>query len=253
MMDATGHVDRVLLLGGDSDIGNAIALALVSRRGASHVVLAARNPDHLDARRAALASAGADTHVLAYDALDHDTHSEVVEAAFAHGDIDVTVVAVGLLGDQLTSEADPALAKRMIDTNFTGAVTTLVPLAQRLTGQGHGTIVVLSSIAAVQARRANFTYGAAKAGLDAYARGLSDALAGTGPRVLVVRAGFVHTSMTTHLDPAPLATTPDEVADVTISSLDHPNVTVAYAPPAVRPVSWLLQSLPRTVLRRLPA
>ncbi len=72
-----------------------------------------------------------------------------------------------------------------------------------------------------RARRgpANAIYGAAKAGFDALAQGLADATAGTGVRVLVVRPGFVTTRMTAGLKPAPLATTPEAVADATVRAL----------------------------------
>ena len=86
---------------------------------------------------------------------------------------------------------EPTLAAQMIDTNFTSHVTTLLAAAARMRAQGNGTIVVLSSVAAIRPRKANYVYGAAKAGLDAFARGLADALDGTGVRVLLVRPGFV--------------------------------------------------------------
>ena len=95
----------------------------------------------------------------------------------------------------------------MIETNFTGHVTTLLAFAPVMRAQGSGTIVVLSSVAAVRPRRANFVYGAAKAGLDAFARGFADALHGSGVRLLLVRPGFVTGRMTAGMTPAPLATT----------------------------------------------
>jgi decaprenylphospho-beta-D-erythro-pentofuranosid-2-ulose 2-reductase len=251
--DATGNIDRVLVLGGDSDIGAAIADALVRERGAGHVVLAARNPDALDRRVAALEAAGAQSTGVRFDATDFDSHDRFVADVFdAHGDVDVVVLAFGRLGDQARAEADASHARDLVEANFTGAVSVLVPLAERLTAQGHGTIVVLSTVAAVQPRRANYTYGAAKAGLDAFARGLSDALAPHGVRVLVVRPGFVTSKMTAHLDPAPFATDPGEVARRVLDGLDRPGAGVVWAPRAVGAVGHLLSALPRPVLRRLP-
>ena len=71
---------------------------------------------------------------------------------------------------------------------------------------------MLSSVAGERVRAANVVYGAAKAGLDALAQGLGDALHDDGVRVMVVRPGFVRTRMTRGLAPAPLATTPQAVA-----------------------------------------
>ena len=80
----------------------------------------------------------------------------------------------------------------LIGANFTGHVTTLLAVASAMRAQRGGTIVVLSSVAAIRPRKANFTYGATKAGLDAFARGLADSLHGTGVRVLLVRPGLRH-------------------------------------------------------------
>ena len=88
---------------------------------------------------------------------------------------------------------------------------------QRLKQQGHGTIVALSSVAGERARRSNFVYGSSKAGMDAFLQGLGDSLVGTGVRVMVVRPGFVISKMTEGLDPAPLSTTPEAVADAIVS------------------------------------
>lgn len=253
MKDAVGNLDRVLVLGGDSDIGNAIADRLVVERGARTVVLAARSPERLADRAAALERRGADVATVAFDATAFDTHTAFVDRVTAeHGDLDVVVLAFGVLGDQDRSESDPAHTVDVLQTNFVGAASVSVPLAERLRRQGHGTLVVLSSVAGVQARRANFTYGASKAGLDAFALGLGDALAGTGARVLVVRPGFVHSQMTDGMEAAPFATTPEAVAEATVGALDGTS-NVVMVPGPVRAVGWVLRALPRAVLRRLPA
>ena len=100
------------------------------------------------------------------------------------------------------------LAATMIETNFTGHVTALLAFGEAMRRRGSGTIVVLSSVAAVRPRKFNSVYGATKAGLDAFARGYADSLHGTGVRVLLVRPGFVVGRMTEGMKAAPLATTP---------------------------------------------
>jgi decaprenylphospho-beta-D-erythro-pentofuranosid-2-ulose 2-reductase len=116
--------------------------------------------------------------------------------------------------------------------------------------QGHGTIVVLSSVAGERVRASNFVYGASKAGLDGFAQGLGDSLRGTGVEVLVVRPGFVHTRMTAGLDAAPLATTPEAVAKAVVEGLARGSHTV-WVPAALRFVMIALRHLPRPIFRRL--
>lgn len=253
MIDAVGRLDRVLVLGGDSDIGVAIARRLVTDRGATSVVLAGRTPERLEARRSELEALGAQVDVTDFDARAFDTHAGFVdEVTITHGDLDVVVLAVGMLGDQARSETDPSHAVDVLQTNLVGPASVCVPVAQRLRAQGHGSLVVLSSIAGVQARRANFTYGASKAGLDAFALGLGDALDGSGASVLVVRPGFVHSKMTAGMEQAPFATTPEAVAEATVDAIGG-RANVIAVPSATRPVGWVLRALPRAVLRRLPA
>jgi decaprenylphospho-beta-D-erythro-pentofuranosid-2-ulose 2-reductase len=251
MKDASGAVQSVLVLGGGSDIGQAIVRALVAER-ARTVVLAARRPAELEPFAAEARAAGATTvEPVAFDADDAGTHRGFVDATFDRfGDFDLVVVAFGVLGDQERDERDAAAAVAVMQTNLVGPVSLMTEVARRLESQGHGTLAVLSSVAAERPRRSNYVYGASKAGLDAYAQGLSDRLAGTGARVLVVRPGFVHTKMTAGLDSAPLSTTPERVAATLVEGVRRGAHTV-WAPPALRYVFMVLRHLPRPLFRRL--
>ena len=101
--------------------------------------------------------------------------------------------------------------------------------------RGSGTIVVLSSVAAVRPRKFNSVYGATKAGADAFARGYADSLHGTGVRVLLVRPGFVIGKMTEGMTPAPLATTPGAVGVAVAQGAARLCVRRLGAGPAGRP------------------
>ena len=109
----------------------------------------------------------------------------------------------------------------------------------------------MSSVAGDRARRTNFVYGSTKAGLDAFAQGLGDALHGSGARVLVVRPGFVRTRMTQGLPEAPMTIDPAHVAAIIVGALRKGRETV-YAPGPLRFVMMGLKSVPRPVFRKLP-
>ncbi len=115
---------------------------------------------------------------------------------------------------------------------------------------GHGTIVILSSVAAIRPRRANFVYGAAKAGLDAFARGLADSLAGSGVRVVLVRPGFVIGRMTEGLPAAPLSSTPAQVGAAVAAGLAGP-ADVIWVPQSLRLAAVVLRLIPRPLWRRM--
>ena len=254
MINALGSPQSLLLLGGTSEIGLAVAERFVRDR-TRRVVLAGRDGEALRAAaerlRVAAAPAEVEVTVLEFDAHDRSGHAAVVESAFAQGDVDVALLAFGLLGEQERAEQDPDHAVDIATVNYTAAVSLGVPLASALRRQGHGALVVLSSVAAERPRRSNFVYGSAKAGLDAFATGLGDALHGSGVHVLVVRPGFVSTRMTAHLDPAPLSTTPEAVAAAVVDGLRRRRETI-WVPPALRLVMSVLRHLPRAVFRRLP-
>lgn len=251
MRDALGAVQSVLLLGGTSDLGLATVRALLAERPVS-VVLAVRDPEASAGEADALRAAGARAvDVVAFDALAPEHDAFVDELFDRHGDLDLVLVAFGLLGDQAESETDAAAARRVVDTNFSGVVSVMVPVVRRLRAQGHGTIVVFSSVAGERPRAANFVYGASKAGVDALAQGFADALVGTGVSMLVVRPGFVETKMTTGMDAAPFSTTADAVAERVLHGLRTGAHTV-WAPAVLRPVMAVLRHLPRPIFRRLP-
>ena len=250
MMDAVGNPRSVLLLGGTSDIG----LAVVERLGASRslrVVLAARPGPRVEQARARLAGAGHDVEAVALDGEDVASHEATVAAAFAPGDVDVSVLALGVLGDQEAAWQDHAAAVRSAQVNYTAPVSLGVLLAQRLRHQGHGAVVLLSSVAGERPRRSNFAYGSAKAGADAFFTGLREALRPAGVRVVVVRPGFVRSAMTEGLEPAPLAVDPGDVADITVRAL-RSGRDVVWAPAPLRWVMSALRHVPAPVFRRLP-
>ena len=252
MNDALGHPQTALVLGGGSEIAAATLRRLAGLRLRS-VVLAGRDPGVLEDVAADLRRAGvAEVSTARFDAIDTASHESAIDAAFERlGDVDVVLLAFGVLGDQDKAEADPAHAVDIATTNYVGTVSSGLAAAKRLREQGHGTLVVLSSVAGERARRSNFVYGSSKAGLDAFAQGLGDALVGSGARVLIVRPGFVKTKMTAGMEPVPFATTPDAVAAVIVRALES-KAEIVWAPSILRYVMFVLRHLPRVVFRRLP-
>jgi NAD(P)-dependent dehydrogenase (short-subunit alcohol dehydrogenase family) len=94
-------------------------------------------------------------------------------------------------------------------------------------------------------------YGSAKAGLDGFASGLADALHGSGVRVVLVRPGFVIGRMTADMPPAPLSSTPEQVAAAVVVALGSRR-DVVWVPRALGPVWAGMRLLPRAAWRRLP-
>jgi short-subunit dehydrogenase len=225
----------------------------LARRDAAAVVLAARRSEDLDGEEARLREAGAASVArVEFDADDVDAHQKVLaDVAAQHGPLDVVVTAFGVLGDQERAERDAAHALAVLHTDYVAHVSVLTHLANLLREQGHGDLVVFSSVAGMRVRRANYVYGSAKAGLDGFAGGLADALHGSGVHLLLVRPGFVIGRMTTGMSPAPLSSTPDRVADATVRALAKRR-GVVWVPPALRALFAVLRLLPAPIWRRMP-
>jgi decaprenylphospho-beta-D-erythro-pentofuranosid-2-ulose 2-reductase len=239
-----------LVLGGGSDIARAV-LARLHRDGLRSAVLAARDPGTAVAGYADEVP-GLDVHGVRWDATDVGTHGALVERAAAElGGIDLVICAVGLLGHHAGRSMPPDEVDAMVRTNFAGPAAALAAVADHLAGAGRGDIVVLSSVAALRPRRSNYVYGSSKAGLDAFAQGLGDALVGSGVRVLVVRPGFVRSSMTEGLEPAPLSTDPATVADAVADALRRPGQQTAHVPAVLGPAFVVLRAAPRGMWRRI--
>jgi decaprenylphospho-beta-D-erythro-pentofuranosid-2-ulose 2-reductase len=251
MDNALGEPQTILLLGGTSDIGLAIVRELLSP-SARTVVLACRHLDKGEQAAAGLRHDGLTVDVVSFDANDTASHEHVVAGVVAaHGDIDLAVVAFGLLGDPVVTSTDPTAAAAVAHVNFTGTITATIAVANRMRTQGHGAIVVLSSVAGERVRKANPVYGGTKAGIDGFAQGLGDSLAADGVHLMVVRPGFVHSAMTQGMSAAPFAATPEQVAEATAKGLRARRRTV-WAPGILRYVFATLRHLPGPVWRRLP-
>lgn len=251
MENAFGDPQTVVLLGGTSDIGQAIVRRVIGP-GTTTVVLAGRRPDDVDAFSAELAARDIRVESVAFDAMDAAGHEAfVADLAASVGDLDLVVLAFGVLGHGAGIDVDPAQAAADVSVNYVGAVSVGLAVARQQRRQGHGRLVVLSSVAGERVRKANFVYGSSKAGLDGFAQGLSDALAGTGVSVLIVRPGFVTSRMTAGLKPAPFATTPEAVAEVTVRGLRR-GARVVWAPGILRWVFLVFHHVPHAIWRRLP-
>ncbi|MBB3037267.1 SDR family NAD(P)-dependent oxidoreductase [Hoyosella altamirensis] len=243
----------VVIFGGRSEIGMEVAARLAPGRT---VVLAARaraEGAHLAEEAGQVRTAGAERVItIDFDADDLSRHGEVLNQIVAEaGPIGVAVLAFGILGDQGRAEADAEHAVQIVHTDYVAQISLLTHLATVLRAQRSGHIVVFSSVAGIRARRANYVYGSAKAGLDAFASGLGDALHGSGIHLLLVRPGFVIGRMTEGMDPAPLSSTPPQVADAVHKSLLRRRGRV-WVPNALRLLFAVLRYVPQPIWRRMP-
>jgi decaprenylphospho-beta-D-erythro-pentofuranosid-2-ulose 2-reductase len=250
--DALGEPQSVLVLGGSSELARTILRRLVARR-ARTIILAGRDAERLKEAAAELHTLGAEVvETLPFEATDTASHQGLVDDVFGrYRDIDLVLFAFGTLGIPERDATDAAGAAEVAAVNFGGSVSAGIAVAGHLRRQGHGTLMVMSSVSGVRVRPSNFVYGSSKAGMDAFFQGLRYHLEGSGARVVVVRPGFVATRMTAGRKPAPFATTAEDVADCVVRGLET-GEDLVWAPPVLRWVMAAVKLLPRAVFRRLP-
>lgn len=252
VIDAVGNPQTILLLGGTSEIGLAICERYL-RNAPAHIVLAALpdDPGREDAV-AQMQTAGAKSvRLVDFDAVATDSHPGVIDECFSAGDVDVAIVAFGLLGDAEELWQNQRKAVQIAEINYTAAVSVGVLVGEKMRSQGFGQIIAMSSAAGERVRRSNFVYGSTKAGLDGFYLGLGEALREYGVHVLVIRPGQVRTRMSAHVKEAPLTVDKEYVADLAVSA-SAKGKDLVWAPGAFRYVMMVLRHIPRAVFRKLP-
>jgi decaprenylphospho-beta-D-erythro-pentofuranosid-2-ulose 2-reductase len=258
MIDATGNPQTILLLGGTSEIGLAICERYLRNANARIILADLPNAPRRDAAIALLQAAGAKSvEVLDFDAVDTKSHPALIESAWANGDVDVAIVAFGLLGDAEELWQNQAKAVLVAQVNYTAAVSVGVLIGEKMRAQGFGQIIAMSSVAGERVRRSNFVYGSTKAGLDGFYLGLGEALREFGVHVLVIRPAQVRTSTTlehwkaTDSKEAPFTVNKEDVAELAVASAAK-GKDLVWAPGPVRYLMAVMRHIPRPIFRKLP-
>ena len=242
---------KVVFLGATKGIGRALA-RLMAERG-DHLFLLGRDIDDLrfSARDLELLGAGGGVGVAACDLLRPGTFGTALDQAAASLDgLDAVVVTAALFAAQEELEEDQDLRDRLLDANFANTIRFCEHARARLLAKGGGVLCVFSSVAGERARKPVIFYGATKAGLSYYLEGLDHKYRSRGLKTIVVKPGFVRTSMTAGLKPPPLAAEPEQVARVALKAIDKGRPAV-YAPQVWRAVMLVIRNLPRWVMRRV--
>jgi len=230
MLNGFKSPGRIVLIGAESDIGLSI-IAQLPKTSSPEVILVGRSGEY------------------ALDVTDNTARKKIVEKLFAIGDIDLVIIAVGLLGtDPTMNEADNLVAA--MEVNYVGTVHILKLISDRMKSQAHGTILVISSFAQNRPRDDNFGYGSTKAGMDFYARGLAAKLKGTGVTIKILRPGFVESKMTEGMAIPPMTISTDECGRYGAVAIRSKKL-VTWAPSQLKYVALIFKVLPLTIFRKI--
>jgi len=217
-------METVLILGATSDIAIAIAKKFAAQK--YNIQLAARKPGQLEPLQSDIRIRyGVECSLHAFDALQYHSHSSFFQQL--NPKPDVTISVFGVMDEEDDAFENWILTQRMIDTNYTGAVSVLNIAAKYYTGRKSGTIIGISSVAGDRGRASKLIYGSSKAAFNAYLSGLRNKCFKDNVHVMTVKPGFVYTRMTEGLPlPKPLTSTPAQVADIIYSGFEKKKNTI---------------------------
>ncbi len=203
---------HLLILGANSDVAQAVARKFAKEEKAN-LYLASRDMEVLRKRAQDITVRyEVEARALHFDATDYASHAGFYESL--NPKPDGVVLAFGYLGDQKRAQGDFDEARKIIETNYLGAVSILEIIAADFETRGHGFIIGISSVAGERGRQSNYIYGSAKGAFTVYLGGLRSRLHRQGVGVTTVLPGFVRTKMTSDLTlPDILTASPSQVAN----------------------------------------
>jgi decaprenylphospho-beta-D-erythro-pentofuranosid-2-ulose 2-reductase len=242
---------HVAIFGATSSVARALA-AEFAREGYG-LVLAGRDPYEVRAVAADLRlRTGVPTQAVPFEALEFESHArswEEVRAA-AGDELAGVVICFGYLSGQAEAQKDPAEARRILDTNFTAAVSVLNLAANYFEARGSGFLCALSSVAGDRGRQSNYLYGAAKGGLSTYLEGLRNRLYRSGVAVITIKPGFLDTRMTYGRAGMVLVASPEQAAKSILAAI-RKRKSVAYVPAFWRVIMFVIRAIPETIFKRM--
>jgi NAD(P)-dependent dehydrogenase (short-subunit alcohol dehydrogenase family) len=194
--DCTGKV--AVVTGGYGVLGSGIAAGLAAV--GARVALLGRRRDAAEAKAAELRSSGAEVITLQADVLDVDQLRAARDSVLSQwGSVDILINAAG--GNVQRARTDKSSVfempmdayREVIDLNLHGSVIPTMVFGEVMARQGKGSIVNISSMAAIQALSGVPGYSIAKAGIDNFTRWMAVEMAmkhSVGIRVNAIAPGF---------------------------------------------------------------
>ena len=239
---------NVLILGATSDIAVAIAAKYANEK--YNLSLAARNVKLLEPIKQDLEIRYQhQVDLYTFDATDFETNNSFFQSLKEKPEI--TVCVFGLMEAEDRALEDWEICKKMIDTNYTGAVSILNIIAKHYIRQRSGTIVGISSVAGERGRKSKLIYGSSKAAFSAYLAGLRNLTHDSNVQVVSVKPGFVDTKMTEDLDLPPLLTAKPELVANKVYSGVRKGKNVIYVKWFWRYIMLIIKLIPERIFKKM--
>lgn len=240
----------VLIIGATSAIAEETA-KLYAAEG-YRLVLWARREAAMKSMEGNLKVLGAkEVHSRVIDLNDADVHRVAFEETIEQmGDVDIVLIAHGLMHDQLDVQDDFNAFETSLVTNYISYVSLLTVMAPWFEQKKAGNIGVITSVAGDRGRKSNYIYGSTKAGASAFTDGYGARMAAHGVFVTNIKPGSVATPMTAHLKQGLLFASPEAVAKGIVDGLSK-NKSTVYVPGYWRLIMFIVRHIPEFIFKKL--
>jgi decaprenylphospho-beta-D-erythro-pentofuranosid-2-ulose 2-reductase len=243
---------RVVIIGATSAIAQAYARQISIKRGITFV-LVGRNESQLQITAQDLLVRNPNSQISVESGdLESPQFVNQVTQKFSTSQIDVVLIAQGALPEQASVEKTPSLLKESISVNATSPAMFADAFASRMIGQEKNSVIaIIGSVAGDRGRKSNYSYGASKAFIDTFSRGLQHRVYGTGVNVLLIKPGPVKTPMTAHMaNSLNGMAKPESVARDIERAIDKRKLTL-YTPGKWAIIMWIIRRIPASIFNKL--
>jgi short-subunit dehydrogenase len=241
-------MSNVLILGATSDIATAIASKFAAEK--YDLSLAARNIQLLMPIKKDLEIRYQnEVDLYTFDAIDFESHFQFFQNLKKKPEI--TICVFGLMEEEDQALESWQVCKKMIDTNYVGAVSILNIIARHYIARKSGTIVGISSVAGERGRKSKLIYGSSKAAFSAYLAGLRNLTYNSNVQVVSVKPGFVDTKMTEELKLPPLLTAKPELVAIKVYKGVKKGKNVIYVKWVWRYIMLIIKLIPERIFKKM--
>tara|TARA_B100001094_G_C18163330_1_gene790595 strand:- start:1349 stop:2089 length:741 start_codon:yes stop_codon:yes gene_type:complete len=241
---------NILIFGATSKIAEETARLWAIDGHRLHLV--GRNATKMEPIRNDLLARGATAvEVYELDFADEQSHASFIKEIYDREKIfDICLLAHGYLGNQVEDQSSYEKSLMVIKANFLSYVSLMTPLADRMSENGTGSIVVISSVAGDRGRQSNYIYGSAKGAVSLYAQGLRNRLSSKGVNVITIKPGFVDTPMTANIPKNKLFVKPAVIAEGIVKAIASRRSCV-YLPSIWFLIMTIIKLIPEFVFKKL--
>jgi short-subunit dehydrogenase len=244
---------NILITGASSGLGRGMAREFAAR--GRNLALCARRLDRLEELRDELLGAhpGITVTVAPLDVDDHEQVFEVFRAfRIDLGQLDRVIVNAGLGKGQPIGTGHFHANVQTANTNILGALAQCEAAMEIFRDQGHGHLVVISSMSALRGMPRNLTtYAASKAAVAALAEGIRADVAGTEIAVSTIYPGYIRSEMNERVKKTPFMLDTETGCRHLAKAIER-EPAKAYVPRwPWAPLSVALRTLPLSVVSRL--